>query len=51
MTQEARITGEIQVTVSGFFTIHHFLETVTGNLGELTLPAFGKGGVFHSGDG
>jgi hypothetical protein len=49
--QETRIAGEIQVTVSGVFTTHHFLETVTGNLGELTLSAFGKGGVFRSGDG
>ena len=51
MAQKALITDEVQVTVSGFFTTHHSLETVTGGLGELTLPAFSKGGVFRSGDG
>lgn len=51
MPQNALVTDEVEVTISGFFTTHHFLETVMGGLGELTLPALGKSGVFHSSDG
>jgi hypothetical protein len=41
----------VEVTVSGFFTTHHFVQTSTGILGELTLPAFSTGGVFYAADG
>ncbi len=51
MAEKTLTTDQVQVTVSGFFTTHHFLETVMEELGELTLPASGKRGVFRSDDG
>ena len=44
-------TGEIRVEMWGCFTTHHRLQTETEVLGELTLPAFGSGGVFGAADG
>ncbi len=51
MNQESWTADEIEVTVSGFFTTHHILQTPEGNLGELTLPAFSKSGVFRFANG
>ncbi len=51
MTRTTRVTGEVEVTVSGFFTTHHYLETETGSLGELVLPTFSANGVFRAADG
>lgn len=52
MPQKAlTITDGVEITVSGFFTTHHFLETVMGGLGKLILPAFDKRGIFYSSDG
>jgi hypothetical protein len=42
---------QAEVIVSGVFTTHHFVQTVTEILGELTLSAFRMGGVFHAADG
>lgn len=42
---------EIEVHVAGFFTTHHLMQTAMGVLGELSLPAFRRGGVFRSADG
>jgi hypothetical protein len=42
---------EAEVIVSGFFTTHHYVQTVTETLGELTLPAFSKQGVFYAAGG
>jgi hypothetical protein len=41
----------VEVTVSGFFTTHHLVQTPTGILGEFTLSAFSTGGVFTTADG
>jgi hypothetical protein len=43
--------GEIEVEMWGCFTTHHLLQTETGILGEMTLPAFSSGGVFDAADG
>jgi len=43
--------GEIEVEMWGCFTTHHLLQTETGILGEMTLPAFSSGGVFEATDG
>ena len=51
MAQESWVADEIEITVSGFFTTHHFLQTATGVLGELTLSAFSTSGVFCSAAG
>ena len=51
MTQEEWTADEVEVVVSGFFTTHHYFQTATGDLGELMLAAFSKGGVFRSADG
>jgi hypothetical protein len=41
----------VEVTISGFFTTHHRVQTSAGILGELTLSAFSTGGVFTTADG
>ena len=51
IAQESWVADEIEVVVSGFFTTHHLLRTATGILGELTLPAFNRSGLFRSADG
>jgi hypothetical protein len=51
VAQKTLTTDKVQVTVSGVFTTHHFIETVMEDLGELTLPASGKRGILHSSDG
>ena len=50
MTRELWV-DEVEVDVSGFFTSHHFLQTVVGILGELTLHTFSRNGVFVDADG
>jgi len=49
--QEEWTTDEIEVVVSGLFTTRHSLQTATEVLGELTLPAFSKSGIFRVADG
>ncbi len=51
MTGEAWVLDEITVSVSGVFTTYHRLETPSGVLGELTLPAFRSEGRFCTADG
>lgn len=51
MTQEIWETDTLEVIVSGLFTTHHRIETPSGALGELTLPAFGWRGTFRAADG
>ena len=51
MTQEEWTADEVEVVVSGFFTTHHYFQTATGDLGELMLSTFSKGGVFRAADG
>jgi hypothetical protein len=51
MAHEALMTDEIEVRVSGLFTTHHRLWTAAGILGELTLPTFGRRGIFRAADG
>ncbi|MFQ6102155.1 MAG: hypothetical protein ACE5OS_13100 [Anaerolineae bacterium] len=51
MTQEMCMADEVEVVVSGFFTTHHFLQTTTGVLGELVVPALSTSGIFRATDG
>jgi hypothetical protein len=51
VTQEAWLADEIEITVSGFFTTHHSMQSQAGSLGTLTLSAFASGGVFRALDG
>jgi hypothetical protein len=51
MSDHMWTTGEIEVEMWGCFTTHHRMQTETGVLGELTLPAFKSGGIFESTDG
>lgn len=51
MEQEIWTYGEIEVDVWGFFTTHHLMQTTVGVLGEFTLPALSRGGVFRAADG
>jgi hypothetical protein len=44
-------TGEVEVSVYGFFTTHHEMRTSSGKLGELILYPFSSGGTFHAADG
>jgi hypothetical protein len=44
-------TSRIQVNISGFFTTHHRFLSEGGELGQLTLAATRRGGVFRSFDG
>ena len=49
---ETKVSGEIEVEMWGCFTTHHRMRLLgEGFLGEMTLPAFGKGGVFQFHDG
>jgi hypothetical protein len=51
MSETSLMLDEIEVEVSGFFTTHHYFETESGTLGELTFPAFSSYGVFQAADG
>ncbi|MBN1180182.1 MAG: hypothetical protein JXD18_13305 [Anaerolineae bacterium] len=51
MTQPVWSTDRIQVDVSGCFTTHHRLQAGAAGLGELTLPATRREGMFHAVDG
>ena len=51
MTRGVWPVGEIEVTVSGAFTTHHRFWTEAGTLGEMTLPALRRCGVFDVADG
>jgi hypothetical protein len=42
---------EVEVTISGVFTTHHRMQVLRGALGELTLPALRRDGVFCAADG
>jgi len=48
MRNETWLADRVQVTVSGCFTTHHLLQTANGVLGELTLPAFKRRGLFRA---
>ena len=51
MPDDSWLADGVEVTVSGTFTTHHRLDTAAGCLGELTLPAFRRGGIFRAADG
>jgi hypothetical protein len=51
MRQETWLADQIEVTVSGVFTTHHLLQTATGILGELTMPALREKAVFRTTEG
>lgn len=44
-------TDRIQVDVSGFFTTHHRFLSGAGELGQMTMPAARREGVFRSFEG
>jgi hypothetical protein len=45
------MADQIEVTVDGVFTTHHYLQSASGNLGELTMNTGGSTGTFLSTDG
>lgn len=51
MRPETWLADEVEVNVSGVFTTHHVLQTGTGTLGELTMPALKMASVFRAADG
>jgi hypothetical protein len=51
VTETTLSLDRIQVQVTGLFTTHHFLETETGCLAEITFGAFSQGGTAHTRDG
>jgi hypothetical protein len=51
MKRETWLADQVEVTVSGVFTTHHHLQTATGVLGELTMPALRRRAVFDTVDG
>lgn len=48
MSHANRETTEIRVRRRGLFTTHHCFSISDRTLGELTLPAFGQGGIFRA---
>ena len=44
-------SNEVEILVSGLWNTSHHLQTAGESLGLLVLPAFRRGGVFHSVDG
>jgi hypothetical protein len=51
MTEQDWMADQIEVSVSGFFTTEHYLETEAGALGEIKMPAFGRESTFRGADG
>jgi hypothetical protein len=51
MRRETWLADRVEVTVSGVLTTHHLLQTATGILGELTVPALRKRAVFRTTEG
>lgn len=51
MSEEAMDLEKIMVDVTGFFTTHHYFQTETETVGELTFPAFSQQGTFRTADG
>jgi hypothetical protein len=51
VAQDVWEANEIEVTVSGFFTTYHRLETAAGTLGEFTFPALRMRAFFRAADG
>ena len=51
MNGSTAVRGEMEVDTWGCFTTHHQMKTRTQILGELTLPAFDRGGTFLFADG
>jgi hypothetical protein len=50
VTRKVLMADQVEVVVSGLFKTHHYLQTTTATLGELTLPAFSTDGVFRADD-
>jgi len=51
VAQESLTLGAVEVDVSGFFTTHHYFDTMDGHWGELTMPAFSNYGMFQTSGG
>ncbi|MBN1955230.1 MAG: hypothetical protein JW900_09300 [Anaerolineae bacterium] len=51
MADSSLIADCIRVDVSGFFTTQHWFQSEAGELGQLTLPAWRREGLFQSADG
>jgi hypothetical protein len=51
MPHDSWLADGVEVTVSGAFTTHHRLDTAAGSLGEFTLAAFRRGGIYRAADG
>lgn len=51
VTKEIWRLDEIEISVSGFFTTHHFFQTERGQLGKCTFPAFSQHAIYYAPDG
>ena len=51
MNQETWTADQIEVSVDGVFTTHHYMQSASGSLGELTMKTGGATGTFVSTDG
>jgi hypothetical protein len=51
VTKQIWTVDEIEVDVSGWFTTHHYLQTRSGVLGEITFPAFAREALYRTPDG
>ena len=51
MNNKGGMIGTIEVDVTGFFTTHHYLRAEWGEIGELTLSAFGQAATYEALDG
>ena len=51
MSQDYWMFDEIEVTVSGCFTTHHYLNSKSGTYGEMTFPAFASSASFKDASG
>lgn len=51
MRRETWLADRVEVTVSGLFKTRHLVQTATGILGELTMPAVRKRAFFRTAEG
>ncbi|MGD2177198.1 MAG: hypothetical protein PVG71_05185 [Anaerolineae bacterium] len=51
MRRETWLADTVEVTVSGVFRTRHLVQTATGILGELTMPALRRKAVFRTAGG
>ncbi|MGD2148327.1 MAG: hypothetical protein PVH41_16665 [Anaerolineae bacterium] len=51
MSQETWLADLVEVTVSGFFTTHHVMQTAAGILAEMTMTGLGKKAVVRTVEG